>query len=167
MEATLHRDCYLEESWFAKEREHIFFAEWTCVARESDIPKSGDYKAINLTGESILLVRGEDDKLRAFFNVCRHRGCQLVDSLAPEQKSGRFKTNIRCPYHSWVYKLDGALHHAPPKKNTTCTKWRWIAGEASSLSGLSHPTERLPISLATFQSGLVATRSLSSCVVSA
>ena len=113
MEATLHRDCYLEESWFAKEREHIFFAEWTCVARESDIPESGDYKAINLTGESILLVRGEDDKLRAFFNVCRHRGCQLVDSLAAEQKSGRFKTNIRCPYHSWVYKLDGALHHAP------------------------------------------------------
>ena len=70
MEATLPRDKYLEESWFAKEREHIFFAEWTCVARDSDIPKSGDYKVVNLTGESILLVRGEDDKLRAFFNVC-------------------------------------------------------------------------------------------------
>jgi len=113
MEATLHRDHYLEESWFAKEREHIFFAEWTCVARESDLSRKGDYKLVNLTGESILLVRGDDDNLRAFFNVCRHRGCQLVDSLVAEKRNGSFKGNIRCPYHSWTYQLDGALHHAP------------------------------------------------------
>lgn len=113
MEATLHRDKYLEESWFAKEREHIFFTEWTCVGRESELEQSGDYKVVDLAGESILLVRGEDRTARAFFNVCRHRGCQLIDSLAPEQASGRFKANIRCPYHSWAYKFDGSLYRAP------------------------------------------------------
>jgi len=113
MEQTLHRDLYLEPSWFARERERIFFAEWSCVGREEDLPETGDYRAIDLAGESMLLVRGEDDVLRAFFNVCRHRGCQLVDALDPQRASGRFPANIRCPYHSWTYRLDGSLHHTP------------------------------------------------------
>lgn len=113
MEATLHRDLYLEPEWFRKERENIFFKDWVCVGRERDLAKAGDYQAINLAGESILLVRGDDNELRAFFNVCRHRGCQLIDSLDPEQASGRFRANIRCPYHSWTYLLDGSLNHTP------------------------------------------------------
>src|SRR5690606_12982490 len=43
----------------------------------------------------------------------RHRGCQLIDSTRDEQKQGQFISNIRCPYHSWTYRLDGRLHHAP------------------------------------------------------
>jgi Rieske 2Fe-2S family protein len=113
MEATLHRDLYLQPSWFAKEREGIFFHDWTCVGREKEFPDIGDFKVIDLAGESILLVRGDDDNLRAFFNVCRHRGCQLIDSANDDGKSGRFKANIRCPYHSWTYRLDGGLQHAP------------------------------------------------------
>ena len=113
MEKTLHRDLYLEDSWFRKEREGIFFAEWMCVGRDSDLSDKGDYRVVDLAGESIVLVRGDDERLRAFFNVCRHRGCQLVDSEDPDATSGRFKANIRCPYHSWTYRLDGALHHAP------------------------------------------------------
>ena len=113
MEATLHRDLYLDPAWFRKERENIFFHDWVCVGREEDLASAGDYRAINLAGESILLVRGDDNMLRAFFNVCRHRGCQLIDSLDPEQASGHFRGNIRCPYHSWTYLLDGSLHHTP------------------------------------------------------
>ncbi|MGH8194170.1 MAG: aromatic ring-hydroxylating oxygenase subunit alpha [Woeseiaceae bacterium] len=113
MEATLHRDLYIEASWFTRERERVFFDQWTCVAREDDLLTAGSYEAVDVAGQSIILVRGEDWKLRAFHNVCRHRGCQLIDSTRPEQKRGQFLANIRCPYHSWTYRLDGGLHHAP------------------------------------------------------
>jgi Rieske 2Fe-2S family protein len=113
MEATLHRDLYIEPSWFAKERERVFFDQWICVAREDDLLTAGSYEAVDVAGESVILVRGEDWKLRAFYNVCRHRGCQLIDSTRPEQKRGQFLANIRCPYHSWTYRLDGQLRHAP------------------------------------------------------
>jgi Rieske 2Fe-2S family protein len=113
MEKTLHRDLYIENEWFAREREHIFFGDWTCIGREEDCPGPGDYRAISIAGESVLTVRGEDGVLRAFFNVCRHRGCQLVDSTDPEKQQGRMLSNIRCPYHSWTYRLDGSLHHTP------------------------------------------------------
>ncbi|MEX2495327.1 MAG: aromatic ring-hydroxylating dioxygenase subunit alpha [Woeseia sp.] len=113
MEATLHRDLYLEPSWFAREREKIFFDQWTCVGREEDLTSAGSYEAVELAGESIIIVRGEDGTLRAFYNVCRHRGCQLIDTTKDEQKRGKFPGNIRCPYHSWSYRLDGALHHTP------------------------------------------------------
>lgn len=113
MEATLHRDLYIEPSWFEKERERVFFDQWTCVAREDDLVSAGSYEAVDLAGDSVILVRGEDWKLRAFHNVCRHRGCQLVDSTKADRRSGQFIANIRCPYHSWTYRLDGSLHHTP------------------------------------------------------
>lgn len=113
MEATLHRDLYLENSWFARERERIFFDQWFCVGREDDLPYEGSYRVVELAGESIVLVRGSDGNLRAFHNVCRHRGCQLIDSRNPDQQQGKFPAHIRCPYHSWTYRLDGALHHTP------------------------------------------------------
>ena len=113
MEATLHRDLYLEASWFDREREDIFYDQWFCVAREDDLPSTGSYRLIDLAGESIILLRGKDEQLRAFYNVCRHRGCQLVDSTKPEQHEGRFAANIRCPYHSWTYQLDGSLNYTP------------------------------------------------------
>ena len=113
MEETLHRDLYVDSKWFSRERENIFFREWTCVGREEEYPEQGDYAAIKIAGESLLLVRGEDGQLRAFFNVCRHRGCELIDSASAGDARGRFRANIRCPYHSWSYRLDGALHQAP------------------------------------------------------
>lgn len=113
MEKTLHRDLYIESDWFAKEREHIFFGEWTCIGREEDWPEAGDYQAISVAGESLLTVRGEDGTLRAFFNVCRHRGCQLVDAVDPAAQKGRMRSNIRCPYHSWTYRFDGSLYLTP------------------------------------------------------
>jgi Rieske 2Fe-2S family protein len=113
MEKTLHRDLYIETDWFLKERENIFFGEWTCIGRQEDWPQAGDYQAISIAGESILVVRGDDDVLRAFFNVCRHRGCQLVDSEDTGALKGRMRSNIRCPYHSWTYRFDGSLFHTP------------------------------------------------------
>ena len=108
LERTLQRDFYFSEEIFARERERIFYREWFCVAREEQLPEAGDYLALNLAGESVLLVRNHD-ALAAFYNVCRHRGSQLV----AEGSQGKFTSGIRCPYHSWTYTLEGALRTAP------------------------------------------------------
>ena len=90
MERTLHKDLYFESDWFNKECENIFYKEWFCCGREEDIPNIGDYKVIALGGESIFLLRSNDQKIRAFFNFCKHRGCQLLE----DSTSGCLKRNI-------------------------------------------------------------------------
>ena len=109
LERTLHRDYYLSDRIFELERERIFFREWLCVAREAELPEPGDYLVRDVAGESILIVRTRDWGLAAHYNVCRHRGSQLV----PDCAQGRFAGGIRCPYHSWTYTLEGALRTAP------------------------------------------------------
>ena len=109
LERTLPRAAYVDDAAFARERERIFHREWFLACREERVRKPGDYVAIDVAGESIFVVRAKDGSLRAHFNVCRHRGSQLVG----EESSGTFAGAIRCPYHSWTYELDGALRTAP------------------------------------------------------
>jgi len=109
MERTLHRDFYFSEDIYRREVERIFAREWFCVGRVEDWPGSGDYQAIDVLGESVLVVRTREGKLAAHYNVCRHRGSRLV----PEGSRGSFTGAIRCPYHSWTYSLDGSLRAAP------------------------------------------------------
>lgn len=113
METTLHRDLYVEPCWFDRECRAIFFRDWFCVARAEEVPEPGAFRALTLADQHIIVVRGDDGALRAFYNVCRHRGCQLVDSEDPASQRGRFRKQIRCPYHSWTYRLDGTLKQAP------------------------------------------------------
>jgi Rieske 2Fe-2S family protein len=119
LERTLPRRAYFDEDVYQREREGIFSREWCCAGREESVPTAGDYAIVTVAGESVLLVRGGDGVLHGFFNVCRHRGCELVltadlpplgDRAGP---SGHFASAIRCPYHSWTYALDGALRTAP------------------------------------------------------
>jgi glycine betaine catabolism A len=105
---TLPGAAYASEGVFAWEREHFFERSWVCVGRSADVAEPGDRKAVRVGRESFLLVRGEDHRLRAFFNVCRHRGHELAP--VGECSSARI---IRCPYHAWVYGLDGKLRGAP------------------------------------------------------
>jgi Rieske 2Fe-2S family protein len=109
LERTLHRDYYLTERIYQLERERIFFREWFCAAREEELPNPGDYLVRTVAGESVLIVRTRDGALAAHYNVCRHRGSQLV----PNGGCGNLGGTIRCPYHSWTYSLDGALRTAP------------------------------------------------------
>ena len=74
--------------------------------------RAGDFLRADVVGESILVVRGEDGELGAFYNVCRHRGAELVDTCGGPA-SGSFGAVIRCPYHSWSYGLEGGLRRAP------------------------------------------------------
>lgn len=120
LQRTLPRAAYVDAEVFGLERERIFAREWVCVGREETVRGAGDYDVVRVAGESVVLVRGRDTVLRGFYNVCRHRGCEVVltggraaavaDHVAP---MGTFTAGIRCPYHSWTYALDGTLRSAP------------------------------------------------------
>ena len=105
---TLPGRYYTSPEIYAEEQERIFTARWICVGRAADIPAAGDYVLRTIAGESVIVVRGRDGALRAFYNVCRHRGTRLC-----EEPRGRFSETIQCPYHAWTYTIDGQLIGAP------------------------------------------------------
>jgi Rieske 2Fe-2S family protein len=105
---TLPSAVYATDEVFALERRAIFSTEWVCIGRAAELVAAGDYLVRDVAGESVLVVRGEEGAIRAFFNVCRHRGSRLVDA-----ECGRAVGRIVCPYHAWGYQLDGRLHTAP------------------------------------------------------
>ena len=109
---TLPGEFYASPRIFAEEMERIFFRRWLCVGREDRIPVAGDYVLVDLGAESIIVVRDQDGEIRAFYNVCRHRGTRLC-----EEVHGRFGGTILCPYHSWAYGLDGRLVGAPSSQD--------------------------------------------------
>ena len=106
--STLPAAAYTDEAVFTWELEHFFERSWVCVGRSDGLAGAGDQRAVSLGRESALLVRGEDGALRAFYNVCRHRGHELM-----EVGVARCRKFIRCPYHAWAYGLDGELKGAP------------------------------------------------------
>jgi len=105
---TLPRERYTSETILAEERERIFARGWNCVGRASRLENPGDFLVREVAGESIIVLRDRTGKLRAFFNVCRHRGTRLC-----REESGRFRETIQCSYHAWTYSIDGRLVGAP------------------------------------------------------
>ncbi|HTC24394.1 MAG TPA: aromatic ring-hydroxylating dioxygenase subunit alpha [Gemmatimonadales bacterium] len=93
---------------FAEEAEKIFLQRWLCVGRASRIARPGQYFVQTIGTESVIIVRGRQNEVRAFYNVCRHRGTRLC-----EVHEGQFAGTIQCPYHAWTYTLDGQLVGAP------------------------------------------------------
>ncbi len=105
---TLPGAVYASPDVLRLEQRGLFAHHWLCVGREADIASVGDYFLKDVAGDSIIVVRGSDRQIRAFYNVCRHRGARLLD--APQ---GRGLARVLCPYHSWSYNLDGSVHTAP------------------------------------------------------
>ena len=105
---SLPAEAYVDASVLRWEMEHFFDGSWVCVGRSEDLRNPGDRRAVSLGHERALLVRDESGKLRAFYNVCRHRGHELMP--VGETGSGRY---VRCPYHAWAYGLDGSLKGTP------------------------------------------------------
>ena len=99
---TLLPEAYTSEAFFALERERVFGRGWVAIGCVSELPEPGSVLVTELAGRSIFVVRRRDGGLRAFYNVCRHRGTQLLDP--GDRTVPRF---IRCPYHSWAYDHDG------------------------------------------------------------
>jgi Rieske 2Fe-2S family protein len=106
--ATLGGEFYTSDTVFAAEQTEIFENSWICAARAGDLVQPGQFKKVQIGRESVLVVRARDGLLRAFLNVCRHRGAQLCT-----ESEGQVRRTLRCPYHAWTYALDGKLVAAP------------------------------------------------------
>jgi Rieske 2Fe-2S family protein len=106
---TLPGEAYASQAVFDWEVEHFFEGSWACIGRAADlgVTRPGDQRAVGVGRQSFVLVRGDDGALRAFYNICRHRGHELL--AVDEQRNQR---GIRCPYHAWVYGLAGDLRAA-------------------------------------------------------
>jgi Rieske 2Fe-2S family protein len=104
---TLPQTYFISDAVFATENERIFARNWLVVGHANDIPATGDYFLATVGRESVLIVRDQGDAIRAFHNVCRHRGARLC-----EADCGRV-SSIQCSYHAWTYALDGRLIGAP------------------------------------------------------
>src|SRR5579862_5627049 len=103
---TLPAALYFDEAVYAAEKAAIFSRTWQVVGHRDQVQNPGDFFTIDLVGERLLIVRSQDGKLRAFFNVCRHR------AGPPAEGCGSRKL-FRCGYHGWTYDLDGKLISAP------------------------------------------------------
>ena len=101
-------DAYFYRSHLVYEREldHLVFKSWLYALHSSEIPAKGDYQLVEIGEDSIIVVRGDDGEIRAMHNICRHRGAQVCEAA-----SGNKRTFV-CPYHGWVYNLDGSLKAA-------------------------------------------------------
>src|SRR6266481_3547135 len=93
------------------ELERILMPSWQIVCHINSIPKAGDYETFDLGPESVVVLRDRDGSIRAFHNVCRHRGARLLDG------SGNCPATITCPYHGWTYRHDGGLMGMPVRES--------------------------------------------------
>ena len=105
---TLPARVYTDPAWFRAELESIFAAMWVAAGRTDDLEPAGAFVRRQVADADVLIVRGADARLRAFHNVCRHRGTALC-----AETQGRLAGSIQCPYHAWTYALDGRLLAAP------------------------------------------------------
>ncbi|GAA4261708.1 aromatic ring-hydroxylating dioxygenase subunit alpha [Dactylosporangium darangshiense] len=106
--ATLPGASYTDPGQFALEQQRIFETMWFCAARADDLAAPGAFRTVPVGRESVLLSRARDGSIKAFLNVCRHRGARLCT-----EESGNTGRAFRCSYHAWTYDLDGRLIAAP------------------------------------------------------
>jgi carnitine monooxygenase subunit len=102
---------YHDPEYFRVEMARLIRPSWQIVCHANDIAKEGDWRTLEILGESILVIRGDDGAARAFANVCRHRGSRLVDGEAGCSK------RLTCPYHAWTYASDGRLIGVPQRED--------------------------------------------------
>lgn len=147
--------CYHSPALLELEKQHVFREHWQIACHVSDIPEPGTYLTMDVVGERALILRGKDGEVRAFHNICRHRGSRLV-----ADETGRCRNALVCPFHGWVYNLDGTLRGAarprsfPPLdkdafalKSLECEVWqgfvfiRFAPGPQPSVDELMKPFE--------------------------
>lgn len=104
---SLPGPCYTDDELHQLELTLLWQRQWVFVGTSAEVPEAGDYLTVDLGRASVMVLRDDDEQVRAFHNVCRHRGARLVT-----EKSGSVG-NIVCGYHRWTYATDGRLVHAP------------------------------------------------------
>ena len=108
---TLPPEIYTSEEFLDFERRSIFDHEWLCIGLASSIPESGDWFTKTVNDEPLIAARGKDGKIRVFSAVCQHRAMQICEGSGNNSK-------LKCPYHHWIYDLDGRLLGAPAMEKT-------------------------------------------------
>jgi choline monooxygenase len=104
---ALPASAYTDPAFFALERQRVFRQHWISVAFAHEIAAPGDAIPVDAAGVPLILARGRDGEVRAFHNVCRHRGAAILAAPVKGQPT------LRCPYHGWAYGLDGRLRATP------------------------------------------------------
>jgi len=99
-------ECFTSEDFYQFELNAVWGHEWLCIARASDIPKSGDYFTTTVGNDPLIVIRDRSGTVNVISNVCQHRGMLLLEG------SGNVR-RIRCPLHAWVYNTSGELASAP------------------------------------------------------
>jgi choline monooxygenase len=105
--STIPAPWYLDPAIGQLEQSNVFGGTWQVVGRTDQVEKPGGYFTTELAGEPLLIVRGADNQLRAFYNVCRHHAAAVAPAACGSAQS------FRCPYHGWNYGLDGSLKGMP------------------------------------------------------
>jgi phenylpropionate dioxygenase-like ring-hydroxylating dioxygenase large terminal subunit len=105
---TLPSRFFYDDGVFQDEKRRIFYRAWHAVAHENELDAPGAFVTFHIFDQSVIVIRGEDGQIRAFHNVCQHRGNRLI-----EERRGKRQGVIRCGYHSWCYGTDGELRAAP------------------------------------------------------
>lgn len=121
---SLDGDLYVSPDAFTTDLEAVFYRSWIFVAVEPEVPDAGDYLTVAVGAYSVVVTRDDDEQVRAFHNVCRHRGSRLLDDACGSVG------NIVCPYHQWTYDLEGHLLHAestPPEFDRSLFSLRRVA----------------------------------------
>src|SRR6266508_4600792 len=101
------KDRYLSAEFMRREWERLWTRVWNLAGPTSDLEKVGDYFVFELGPESILVIRSEPDRIRAFYNVCQHRGRRI------REPGCGHASELQCPYHLWTYGLDGTVSWVP------------------------------------------------------
>ena len=102
---------YYSIEWMEKERDRLWARVWNWAAREEDIPDAGDYVVFEIGRESFIVTRDDEGRIRAYFNVCPHRGNRLVADEGGSRPGG-----FTCPFHNWRFGLDGAIDHVTDRE---------------------------------------------------
>ena len=105
-DSPLPASSYIDPAVFEVDKLKVFYRTWQCVGHVSELAKPGYFLTHPVVDEEILVVRGDDSELRAFFNVCRHRGHPVAEGRGWRQA-------LVCRYHGWTYNLDGKFRAAP------------------------------------------------------
>lgn len=131
---TLPGGCYTDPAWFRRERDAIHFSMWLFAGRADELPAPGSFVTRDFADANLVLLRDEAGSLRAFHNVCRHRGTRLC-----HDERGTLHGRIQCRYHAWTYRLDGRLEkafHMEEVDGFRCEDWPLHAVHVAEWEGL-------------------------------
>jgi choline monooxygenase len=143
-EYLLGPSAYISPKWFEQERATLFESHWALVASVDELQAAGDYVTTTVGRAPVLVIRGDDGELRAFHNLCRHRGMRLL------QDHGTVNGLITCFYHQWRYALDGALEVVPQRKDQfpdlDASCWGLLPAAVATWEGMVfvHPDPQAP-----------------------